>query len=110
MALEVKDSHSWEKPPINYVKCNVGSAWSTCNGRSGAAWILTDAEGKPILHSRRSFVGIRSQLEADLSAQVWATEQALCDLTTKRVVLETSSTQFPESLAVQMVPMHLQPL
>ncbi|KAJ4870485.1 Uncharacterized protein Rs2_47905 [Raphanus sativus] len=41
-----------------------------------------------MLHSRRSFVGIRSQLEADLTAMVWVAE-ALCDIKAKRVLLET---------------------
>ncbi|CAN7025200.1 unnamed protein product, partial [Brassica rapa subsp. trilocularis] len=103
MELEVEDSNSWKKPPSTTVKCNVGSAWSASNSTSGAAWILRNSEGEAILHSRRSFVGVRSQLEADLIAHVW-TSEALSDLKLNRVILETSSSQLPQFLALHAVP------
>ncbi|KAH0929023.1 hypothetical protein HID58_014750 [Brassica napus] len=103
MELEVEDSYAWKKPPSTAVKCNVGSAWSASNSTSGAAWILRDSGGEAVLHSRRSFVGVRSQLEADMIAHVW-TSEALSDLKLNRVILETSSSQLPQFLALQAVP------
>ncbi|KAJ4886138.1 Uncharacterized protein Rs2_25886 [Raphanus sativus] len=62
-----------------------------------------------MLHSRRSFVGIRSQLEADLTAMVWVAE-ALCDIKAKRVLLETLMLHWRGAFSPSMLHYTLQPL
>ncbi|KAJ4879421.1 hypothetical protein Rs2_36475 [Raphanus sativus] len=109
VVVEVSQKRSWEKPPLNTVKCNIGSAWSASNGKAGAAWILRNSEGRAMLHSRRSFVGIRSQLEADLTAMVWAAE-ALCDIKAKTVLMETSMLHWRGEFSPSMLHYTLQPL
>ncbi|KAF2595306.1 hypothetical protein F2Q70_00043466 [Brassica cretica] len=41
----------WVKPPLGFVKCNIGSSWLGSNQISGAAWILRDEKGKTLVHS-----------------------------------------------------------
>lgn len=57
----------WSKPPLCFVKCNIGSSWSGPNNNSGAAWILRDDQGKTILHSRRAFSQLKSGREAEFN-------------------------------------------
>ncbi|KAG5411998.1 hypothetical protein IGI04_008317 [Brassica rapa subsp. trilocularis] len=100
-------SNRWTKPDVGVVKCNVGSAWSSSNGHGGMAWIVRDSNGEALFHSRRSFVGIRSQLEADLVALVWAVE-AMRDLHLNRVTLEFSSSMSSGTLSTSNLPQSLQ--
>lgn len=108
IACEETNSNMWTKPPLGVVKCNVGSAWSSSNGHGGMAWIVRDSYGKSLFHSRRSFVGICSQLEADLVALGWAVE-AMRHLNLSRVILEFSSTMSPVTLSTSNLPQSLQP-
>lgn len=85
------------------LKCNVGSVWSGDNNTGGAAWIIRDSAGKVMFHSRHSFTGIRSQLEADIIAAVWAIE-AVKDLCMNRVIIEFSSSRFPVTTSQFCLP------
>ena len=67
----------WSPPPIGYFKCNIGIAWERPNAYSGAAWILRDHNGKTIMHSRRSFSGVQSQMEAELLGFKFAVESMI---------------------------------
>lgn len=82
----------WLKPPPAFVKCNIGSSWSSTSSFSGAGWIIRDAYGNTLMHSRRSFSGISSSLQADVVALSWATA-AVVDLRMKNVIFEFSSTE-----------------
>lgn len=93
----MKDQQIWEKLPQGLIKCNVGSAWSAPSENGGAAWLTRDSSGTALAHSRRSGVGIRSQLEADLLALVWSME-ALIDLKHKKVIIEISSSRIPAAM------------
>ncbi|CAF1814087.1 unnamed protein product [Brassica oleracea] len=66
ITVEEKTSQAWEKPPLGYYKCNVSTVWEAQTGNVGAAWIVRDSFGEALFHSRRSFVGIRSQVEATM--------------------------------------------
>ncbi|KAG7572185.1 Ribonuclease H domain [Arabidopsis suecica] len=64
----------WKKPPVHWLKCNIGSVWSRRNRFCGGAWILRDAQGNVILHSRRSFGPILNHEDAMLRVVLWALE------------------------------------
>ncbi|CAN6910082.1 unnamed protein product, partial [Brassica oleracea] len=53
---------TWSPPPINWLKCNVGSSWHSGNLISGAAWLVRDNNGaslcsllQSIMHSLLHF-------------------------------------------------------
>lgn len=94
---------SWEKPPLDYFKCNMSTVWEAQTGNVGAAWIVRDSFGKALFHSRRSFVGIRSQVEAIMIGLVWTTE-ALNDIQVKRIIFETSSPQIQKNFSQASLP------
>ncbi|KAF3512670.1 hypothetical protein F2Q69_00007445 [Brassica cretica] len=64
----------WKPPPISWLKCEIGSAWDKDRNQSGASWILSNADGKVMLHGRRSFSSINSRLEASFENWSWAIE------------------------------------
>ncbi|XP_048599591.1 uncharacterized protein LOC125579787 [Brassica napus] len=105
----LKDQQIWEKRLQGLIKCNVGSVWSAPSENGGAAWLTRDSSGTALAHSRRSGVGIRSQLEADLLALVWSME-ALIDLKHKKVIIEISSSRIPAAMSVSSIPWDLHPL
>lgn len=82
---------SWQRPNQGFLKCNVGSSWINVQHNSGAACLLRDHTGFTLLHSRRSYSGVPSTLEADLLSLYWAVER-LGTLNHRSVVFECSST------------------
>ncbi|KAF3501768.1 hypothetical protein F2Q69_00044423 [Brassica cretica] len=82
----------WSKPPLSWVKCNIGSSWDSSSLLGGAGWIIRDAYGKALVHSRRSFNGMSSAFQIDLVALAWATA-AVVDLKLKNVIFEFSSAE-----------------
>ncbi|WZZ00811.1 hypothetical protein YC2023_073139 [Brassica napus] len=87
----------WCRPPRNWLKCNVSASWGSHNRMGGAAWIVRDAGGIPLSHSRRAFFGHTSNIEAELQSLLWSI-RALIDLTIKWVIIESSLTQVREAL------------
>ena len=53
---------------------DIGSAWDKDRNQSGAAWVLSNADGKVLLHGRRSFTNINSRTEASFESWSWAIE------------------------------------
>ncbi|CAN6863584.1 unnamed protein product, partial [Brassica oleracea] len=74
-------SHLWSKPPVSWVKCNIGSSWDSSSLFGGA-----------LLHSRRSFNCVSSAVQMDLMALAWASS-AVVDLKLKNVIFEFSSAE-----------------
>lgn len=64
----------WIKPPANWFKCNVGYSWSKRNQFAGGGWVLRDEFGNVLVHSMRTFSGIRSKEDASLRCLLWALE------------------------------------
>ncbi|XP_048591502.1 uncharacterized protein LOC125576153 [Brassica napus] len=64
----------WKPPPSSWFKCDIGFDWDKNRKESGAAWILRNAEGKVLLHGRRSFSNIRSKSESSFQSWLWALE------------------------------------
>lgn len=62
----------WEPPPLGFVKCNVGVAWSKKKLLSGASWVLRDHMGKVLMHSRRAYTQISTDFEAKVRSIQWA--------------------------------------
>lgn len=56
----------WSRPPDSWVKCNVGFSYSNKNQLVGGSWVLRDARGIVLLHSRRCFVRQESLEDAKL--------------------------------------------
>ncbi|KAF2573533.1 hypothetical protein F2Q70_00003833 [Brassica cretica] len=52
----------WKPPPSSWFKCDIGFDWDKNMNESGASWILRNADGKVLLHGRRSFSNIRRTL------------------------------------------------
>ncbi|KAG5399643.1 hypothetical protein IGI04_014250, partial [Brassica rapa subsp. trilocularis] len=87
----------WCRPPRNWLKCNVSASWGSHNRMGGAAWIVRDAGGIPLSHSRRAFFGHTSNIEAELQSLLWSI-RALIDLRIKWVIIESSLTYVREAL------------
>lgn len=85
-------SAMWSKPPNTFLKCNIGSAWSSSSTVSGAGWIIRNPSGKVLYHSRRSFSGVTSNIQASVLAVSWASA-AVVDLKLKNVLFEFSSVE-----------------
>lgn len=62
----------WKPPPSGWIKCDIGSAWSSSKNESGASWVLRDSDGNVLLHSRRSFSAIYSRMDASMESWLWA--------------------------------------
>ncbi|CAN6846939.1 unnamed protein product [Brassica oleracea] len=79
-----------QRPPQDFLKCNIGSVWDHLSGLSGAGWLVRDHQGNARNHSRRAFVGSTSRREADLRSLHWAVE-SMVNVRLKNVILEASS-------------------
>ncbi|RIA04876.1 hypothetical protein BRARA_K00874 [Brassica rapa] len=88
---------TWEKPPSDMVKCNVGMTWSDTCLMSGSSWIVRDYQGQAIQHSRQAITGSSSKRESDIRSLLWAV-QAMGDLRHKKVLFEASSLEVREAL------------
>ncbi|KAH0861102.1 hypothetical protein HID58_089363, partial [Brassica napus] len=64
----------WSKPPSKWVKCNFGVKWLKKAQTMGAARIVRDSDGEPLLHSRKSFINIVSLEEVKEKALAWTLE------------------------------------
>lgn len=62
----------WTPPPMSWLKCNIGSLWNKNNHEAGATWVLRNDEGTILLHGRRSFISIKSDLDANFESWLWA--------------------------------------
>lgn len=62
----------WKPPPSGWIKCDIGSAWSSSKNESGASWVLRDSDGNVLLHGRRSFSAIYSRMDASMESWLWA--------------------------------------
>ncbi|KAH0899567.1 LOW QUALITY PROTEIN: hypothetical protein HID58_049135 [Brassica napus] len=60
--------------PLGWFKCAIGYAWNRYKNESGASWVLGNNEGNVLLHSRRSFSGIISRMDASSESWLWAIE------------------------------------
>lgn len=67
-------SSAWIHPPESFVKCNIAYKWTTQKGIMGAAWVVRDASGTVLLHSRRSFGDVKSKDEVQFLSVAWAIE------------------------------------
>ena len=101
--------HHWERPPQDFLKCNIGSAWDHMSGLSGVGWLVRDHQGIARNHSRRAFVGSTSRREADLRSLHWAVE-SMVNMRLNNVILEASSIELRESLLEPHRFPELQPL
>ncbi|CAG7906352.1 unnamed protein product, partial [Brassica rapa] len=80
---------AWSKPPLGYLKCNIGVSWLNAQTNCGVAWILRDNKGKPILHSRRSFTNVETKREAELMAIHWAVSD-MTNTRQQRILFESN--------------------
>ena len=78
-SVDVEDSISrlkvkkeWEPPPTDWVKCNIGLRWSNKHGFAGASWVVRNASGVVLQHSRRAFLDVKDKKEATLNCLTWA--------------------------------------
>ena len=87
----------WQKPPASFLKCNVGSSLDGGSTIAGAAWVVRDARGVVLLHSRRAFANVSSLHQANVMALDWAAE-AMSDLKLKKVVFEFSALEVKKAM------------
>ncbi|KAG2314811.1 hypothetical protein Bca52824_017933 [Brassica carinata] len=88
---------TWEKPPSDVVKCNVGMAWVNAGPLTGSSWIVRDCQGLPLHHSRQALANSPSKRESDLKTLLWAV-QAMGDLHHTKILFEASSIEVRQSL------------
>lgn len=84
-------------PPINIMKCNIGSSWVSPHINYDAMWILGGHNGEVSLHSRRSYLESSSPLDAELQSLVWALE-SLSHLRYNQVIIESLSKEMAEAI------------
>ncbi|KAH0884015.1 hypothetical protein HID58_060111, partial [Brassica napus] len=42
-ATRVLDNgRAWQKPPMGFIKCNLGCSWSASSQHTGASWVIWD--------------------------------------------------------------------
>lgn len=98
-----------DKPPLGFIKCNIGMAWVGSGPFTGASWVTRDSCGRPIHHSRRAFCSSAYKRESDLKSLLWAIE-AMDSLRVKKVIFEASSFEVRQSLLHPYHYMDLLPL
>ncbi|KAJ0250444.1 hypothetical protein HA466_0137770 [Hirschfeldia incana] len=74
LCSELASLSGWQKPCPSFIKCNIGSSWIDVNNNCGVAWLTRDHQGAPLAHSRRSYSGVATSLEAELLGFYWAAE------------------------------------
>lgn len=67
----------WKAPEIGRLKCSVGVAWDKKSKLVGLGWLVRNAEGSTVLHSRRAFNGAQSLLEAKRLGLLWSAESMI---------------------------------
>ncbi|KAL1197128.1 hypothetical protein V5N11_002007 [Cardamine amara subsp. amara] len=82
--------HLWVRPPLSFVKCNIGVSWSHPKRNSGTSWIARDDRGRVLFHSRRAYSKASSRLEAELISIHWSVE-SLSNMRQTKVIFEISS-------------------
>lgn len=88
--LVVDSLSGWQKPCPSFSKCNIGSSWVDANQNCGVAWLTRNHSGVSLAHSRRSYSGVSTSLEAELLGFYWASE-SLSTLRYENVVFESTS-------------------
>lgn len=73
----------------------MGASWSAVTQTCGAAWVVSDSAGTTLVHSRRSFSGVLSGVQADLIPLSWSAE-AMVDLKFRNVIFECCSGKVAE--------------
>lgn len=92
----MKDSH-WSPPLWDEVKCNIGFSWSKKYALSGASWVVRDAMGTVLLHSRRSYSQVASVFEAKIRSWKWALE-SMQSLKFKKVLFGATTFEIIQAL------------
>lgn len=64
----------WKPPPQNWLKCNIGLCWSKQHKIACASWVVRNAAGEVVVHSRRAFFGLQDKSDSYLSSITWAIE------------------------------------
>ncbi|KAG2265612.1 hypothetical protein Bca52824_072691 [Brassica carinata] len=64
----------WKPQEEGELKCNIGMRWKAKERIAGAAWVLRNASGEVLLHSRRCFGAVGSKDEAYFLSLAWAIE------------------------------------
>ncbi|XP_013705040.1 uncharacterized protein LOC106408899 [Brassica napus] len=64
----------WKPQEEGELKCNIGMRWKAKERIAGAVWVLRNASGEVLLHSRRSFGAVGSKDEAYFLSLAWAIE------------------------------------
>ncbi|KAG7576108.1 hypothetical protein ISN45_Aa03g005410 [Arabidopsis thaliana x Arabidopsis arenosa] len=62
----------WIPPKSEELKCNIGFAWSRPYQLAGASWVVRNAMGEVLLHSRRSYSQVHSLFDAKIKSWEWA--------------------------------------
>lgn len=80
----------WEPLLNDWSKCNIGIFWCKTTCIAGVAWILRDWKGQVILHSRSSFAGIQSAMDANADGWLWAIE-SMGSLRRNKIIFEVEA-------------------
>ncbi|KAG5399911.1 hypothetical protein IGI04_014518 [Brassica rapa subsp. trilocularis] len=97
LPIAPSSERKWSSPPLSILKCNIGVSWSSASMYCGAGWIIRNSVGKVLLHSRRSFSGVRSPIQAGLLAITWATT-SVKEHKLRNVQFEFSSSEAADAL------------
>ncbi|CAA7026771.1 unnamed protein product [Microthlaspi erraticum] len=93
----VEAKHQWVPPEVGRFKCNIGFAWTKRTYIAGASWVLRDASGSVICHSRRAFTQVGSCFDAKVLSWEWAL-QGMQDLRYQHVTFAASTMEFINAL------------
>lgn len=68
------DRNRWVPPETSWPKCDIGVTWNNSSLVNSVSWILRNEAGEVLLHSRNSFVNVKSKLEVYGNGWLWAIE------------------------------------
>lgn len=70
----LRDKNHWQKPINSWLKCSIGHSWDKKSGTVVSAWVLRNREDIVLLHSRKSSVECRNEMDPKLMSWSWAIE------------------------------------
>lgn len=94
---QVVNSSTVQSIPHGWVQCEFEMDWSKKESSMGAAWIVKDETERVLMHSRRSFVNIKTVEEAKFQLWLWVLE-SMKSLRKRKVRFISSIEDFAEAI------------
>ncbi|KAF8077161.1 hypothetical protein N665_1059s0009 [Sinapis alba] len=70
--------NKWRQPPMGWLKYNIGVMWDRQKRSGGCSWVVRDARGDVLMHSRKAFFNLSHINEARMRSLIWSIEIMKC--------------------------------